>query len=655
MSRTSGSPSRRPTTSAGGRHSPILHLVARAWRSSSTCSGRRSLLLAAARRTDLARARGGSGAVTSGRSRCRSCSRRWTRVGVLPVADAGMGARNGALLVLGGRAGCATPAWRQPWPAGQDFCGRRGGRRLRRATPFPGVAALVPAVGTAMVIAAGTAGPAAWPQPQRCSSPVRCSLRADLLLALPLALAGARLGAVSAAPLTLRAACNQVALAMASPRRPIAGSRTRFAAAVSSGALPRRNLSLAAVASVSLVVVAVGTGRMVTQRFVPVPSSPVTAVGDVVASPIPQTAGPIHRPRARSQLPRSPAVPSPARFRRSASRRTSRCRRLLPSLLSPLSLGPAAAPPADCGLNDPDTVSPSCLAGDPASATRVVLFGDSHAMQWFPAVDRIAVSDSGGSWSSSRRRARTRTSRCDLETRVHRMRHVAGEFLRPDRRRAPSPGDRGRQPSPDPRRHGRRPGPDARRRVRRSTVGGHWCPGRRPRRHAGCAIRPRRLPQPQPRPHHRVRGRPHRLFDDAWLTGERARAEAAEATFVDTASWLCPTSHARSCSGDTSSTATRTTSPCRSRGRSPRGSTRLSPRTDRQTAVRSAASVGRGAPAADAGSGAAASAASRRSRYGRARNPVRISRLRAAATPRARGDRGRSPCRCRRAPPPTER
>ena len=38
-----------------------------------------------------------------------------------------------------------------------------------------------------------------------------------------------------------------------------------------------------------------------------------------------------------------------------------------------------------------------------------------------------------------------------------------------------------------------------------------------------------------------VRGRPAVLFDDAWLAGERARAEAAEATFVDTASWLCPT------------------------------------------------------------------------------------------------------------------
>ncbi|MFG1808710.1 acyltransferase family protein [Streptomyces sp. NPDC049040] len=33
---------------------------------------------------------------------------------------------------------------------------------------------------------------------------------------------------------------------------------------------------------------------------------------------------------------------------------------------------------------------PGCVYGDPAASTAVVLFGDSHAAQWFPALDRLA-------------------------------------------------------------------------------------------------------------------------------------------------------------------------------------------------------------------------------------------------------------------------
>jgi hypothetical protein len=33
---------------------------------------------------------------------------------------------------------------------------------------------------------------------------------------------------------------------------------------------------------------------------------------------------------------------------------------------------------------------PPCTAGDPTSATTIALFGDSHAAQWFPALDEIA-------------------------------------------------------------------------------------------------------------------------------------------------------------------------------------------------------------------------------------------------------------------------
>jgi peptidoglycan/LPS O-acetylase OafA/YrhL len=43
-----------------------------------------------------------------------------------------------------------------------------------------------------------------------------------------------------------------------------------------------------------------------------------------------------------------------------------------------------------CHLDLTEVESPRCVYGNPSSDTAVVLFGDSHAMQWFPALNRIA-------------------------------------------------------------------------------------------------------------------------------------------------------------------------------------------------------------------------------------------------------------------------
>ena len=43
-----------------------------------------------------------------------------------------------------------------------------------------------------------------------------------------------------------------------------------------------------------------------------------------------------------------------------------------------------------CHLDLPETESPECVYGNPSSKTTVVLFGDSHAMQWFPALHELA-------------------------------------------------------------------------------------------------------------------------------------------------------------------------------------------------------------------------------------------------------------------------
>ena len=43
-----------------------------------------------------------------------------------------------------------------------------------------------------------------------------------------------------------------------------------------------------------------------------------------------------------------------------------------------------------CHLTFPETETPGCVYGNPSSKTTVVLFGDSHAMQWFPALNEMA-------------------------------------------------------------------------------------------------------------------------------------------------------------------------------------------------------------------------------------------------------------------------
>ena len=43
-----------------------------------------------------------------------------------------------------------------------------------------------------------------------------------------------------------------------------------------------------------------------------------------------------------------------------------------------------------CHLDLREAKSPACVYGDPSSQTTVVLFGNSHAMQWFPALEELA-------------------------------------------------------------------------------------------------------------------------------------------------------------------------------------------------------------------------------------------------------------------------
>ncbi|MFI7387304.1 acyltransferase family protein [Streptomyces sp. NPDC049813] len=58
--------------------------------------------------------------------------------------------------------------------------------------------------------------------------------------------------------------------------------------------------------------------------------------------------------------------------------------------LTAIKAGRSAVYRDGCHLNLTSVAVPACTYGDPAAATTVVLFGDSHAAQWFPALDRLA-------------------------------------------------------------------------------------------------------------------------------------------------------------------------------------------------------------------------------------------------------------------------
>jgi peptidoglycan/LPS O-acetylase OafA/YrhL len=45
----------------------------------------------------------------------------------------------------------------------------------------------------------------------------------------------------------------------------------------------------------------------------------------------------------------------------------------------------------NCHVNNGETTSPDCTYGNRSSARKIVLFGDSHAAQWFPALEKLAI------------------------------------------------------------------------------------------------------------------------------------------------------------------------------------------------------------------------------------------------------------------------
>ncbi|WP_372346021.1 acyltransferase family protein [Streptomyces sp. KL116D] len=234
------------------------------------------------------------------------------------------------------------------------------------ATPFPGYAALVPVVGAAMVLGGGCV-------PTRCGGELLLQQRPltfvgglsygwylwhwPLLVIAPVALDRPTAGAWTAL------AVSACALLPAWLTLRLVENPLRFGTAFHDR--PRRALGLGA----GLTAGAVGLALVAT-LFPPAIDS---------GRPAPALAATLDRaPDPQARLNQLLAEPNDT----------------IPGNLSPrltdIKANRSAVYRDGCHVNLGSVAVPSCVYGDRGAATTVVLFGDSHAAQWFPALERLA-------------------------------------------------------------------------------------------------------------------------------------------------------------------------------------------------------------------------------------------------------------------------
>jgi peptidoglycan/LPS O-acetylase OafA/YrhL len=272
-------------------------------------------------------------------------------------------------------------------------------------TPFPGTAALLPTLGTALAMLPGMGGYSGGPvkllgwRPARFLGRISYSLYLWHwpLLVLPTAFVGQTLPLVGRVGLMLAA----IPIAYASQHwleDPIRQGRLV-------GIVPRRNLALAGALSVVVASASLGLGFVTAQRLAAATAGSATGPGTGDAGPLPELGGLAATPTAptaeSSPDPGGPS-PDPGGPSPAASPAASPTASFPPPPGGPVpadlipSLGNARADLPriygnGCHLPELATTIPECAFGDVASSTTVVLFGDSHAAQWFPALERLSI------------------------------------------------------------------------------------------------------------------------------------------------------------------------------------------------------------------------------------------------------------------------
>ena len=269
---------------------------------------------------------------------------------------------------------------------------------ITQATPFPGVAALLPTVGSALVIAGGlpsrgAAGPGRWLAlpPMRWLGRISYSLYLWHwpILVLPEAALGPLPG-----PVRVALAGVAVLVAAASHRwieEPIRHGRLATIR-------PSRVLGVAGAASVAVAMTGVALGALTPLSLRPngpvvggsLDEVPLPSTVAVAASPgstgTPVSPGPTARPeRTAAGSPSPPPLPTTTPGPVPAD--------LAPSLVAARDDLPVIyADGCHVDVRDRAPAGP-CVFGDVDSPQTIVLFGDSHAAQWFPTLERIATEE----------------------------------------------------------------------------------------------------------------------------------------------------------------------------------------------------------------------------------------------------------------------
>ena len=284
-------------------------------------------------------------------------------------------------LAVGGLVALTTSQWRRlPGPSAAVV--GWGGLALilvactqvGETTPYPGTAALLPVLGTALVVGAGCATPdlgvGRFLSAPAMRSVGRLSyswylwhwpvlLLAPALLGAPLGLAG-------------RLAMVMVSFGLAILTLHLIENPARFAPAL------KRTAAGSLVLGGAVTAVAVCAGLVLLMvRPVPVGDRPAAAPLTVTA---PETSAAPQALSVQEQLQAAVAASADMRD--------------VPSNLSPpLASAPSAKPEVflnGCVRSWRDVGQPECVSGDTASPTTVALVGDSHAAMWEPALDPIA-------------------------------------------------------------------------------------------------------------------------------------------------------------------------------------------------------------------------------------------------------------------------
>jgi peptidoglycan/LPS O-acetylase OafA/YrhL len=258
---------------------------------------------------------------------------------------------------------------------------------LDGSTPFPGTAALLPVLGAGAVVASGIASPVAGPVLVLGRAAARFVGRISyswylwhwpVLILAPYAV-GHALTVGQYVALAV-ASGGLAALTYALVERP-ARSWSWFAARPARSLLAGAGLSLSGVCAALVVAASIpsvaGDGHAPVAAIRPTapvapktgahPAAPVDPVAAALASAESQVAAAVARSVGMVDVPANLDPP-----------------------LTDASASEAAPMVDGCLLSFLSTSQPTCLFGDTAATRSIVLFGDSHAAMWFPAVDAYA-------------------------------------------------------------------------------------------------------------------------------------------------------------------------------------------------------------------------------------------------------------------------